>query len=64
MFVVVIIAVGVIVIAGALADGLYAYAAIVLVTVAGGLPVAARMRRLRTSLRGEDDRKQRREVKG
>jgi len=60
IFVFAIAAVGAIVIAGALADGLYAYAGIVLVVVAGGLPVAARMRRLRASLRGEDDREHRR----
>ena len=60
MFVFVIVAVGVVVIAGALADGLYTYAGIVLVVVAGGLPVAARMRRLRASLSGEDDREHRR----
>jgi hypothetical protein len=54
LFVFVIVVVGAILIAGALADGLYAYAGIVLVVVAGGLPVAARMRRLRASLTGED----------
>ena len=53
----VIVAGGALAIAGALADGLYTLAGIVLVVVAGGLPVAARMRRLRTSLSGEDDGK-------
>jgi hypothetical protein len=62
MFVFVIVAVGVMVIAGALADGLYTYAFIVLIVVAGGLPVAGRMRRLRASLSGEDERERRREL--
>ena len=59
IFVFAIVAFGTVAIAGALADGLYLLAGIILVVVAGGLPVAARMRRLRASLRGDDDREHR-----
>ncbi len=59
IFVFAIVAFGTAVIAGALADGLYFLAAITLVVVAVGLPVAARMRKLRASLSGDDDREHR-----
>jgi len=52
-FLVVMVVIGVVVIGGALADGLYTYAGLVFLVLAGGLPVAARMRRLRASLKGE-----------
>lgn len=42
-----------------LADRRYALAAVLFVVVAVGLPVAARMRKLRASLRGDDDREHR-----
>ncbi len=55
IFIFAIVAFGTVMIAGALTDGRYVLAAITLVVVALGLPVAARMRRLRASLRGEDE---------
>ena len=55
IFVFVIVAFGTVMIAGALADGLYLLAGITLIVVAGGLPVAARMRRLRASLSSDDN---------
>ncbi|MFQ5551670.1 MAG: hypothetical protein ACE5FJ_10585 [Gemmatimonadales bacterium] len=45
----------IIVISGALVERRYALAAIALVVVALGLPLAARIRRTRASLKPEDD---------
>ena len=59
IFLSVIVLVGVIVITGALAERRYALAAVVLFVVAVGLPVAARMRKLRASLSGDDDQEHR-----
>jgi len=59
MFVFVIVVFGTLMIASALADGLYLLASIAFVVIGGGLPVAARMRRLRASLHGDDDRQDR-----
>ena len=55
IFIFAIVAFGTVMIIGALADGRYVLAAITLVVVALGLPVAARMRRLRASLSGDDE---------
>ncbi len=59
IFLLVIVVLGVIIIAQALADRRYALAAVVLAVVAVGLPVAARMRKLRGSLRGDNDQARR-----
>ena len=55
LFVFVMVVIGGVVIAGALAEGLYAYAGLVFVVIAGGLPVAARMRKLRAYLKGKTE---------
>ncbi len=53
LFLLVVLAV--IVISGALVERRYSLAAIALVAVALGLPLAARMRRIRASLKPDDD---------
>ncbi len=59
IFLLVIVVLGVIMIAQALAERRYAMAAVVLAVVAVGLPVAARTKRLRGSLRGDNDQARR-----
>ncbi len=59
IFLFAIVLVDVIVITAALADRRYLLAAVALAVVAVGLPVAARMRKLRASLSGDDDRARR-----
>ena len=54
-----VVLVGAFAFTGALADRRYTLAAVLIVVVAGGLAVAARMRKLRASLRGDDDREHR-----
>ena len=59
IFLFAIVLVDIIVITAALADRRYLLAAVALAVVAVGLPVAARMRKLRASLSGEDDQERR-----
>ncbi len=59
IFLFVIVVFGIVMIAQALVDRRYALAAVVLAVVAVGLPVAARTKRLRDSLRGNNDQARR-----
>ncbi len=59
IFLLLIVVFGVVLITVALAERRYALAAVVLGVVAVGLPVAARMRKLRGSLRGDNDQARR-----
>ena len=59
IFLLVIVVFGVIVITGALAERRYSLAGVAVAVLAVGLPIAARMRKLRASLSGDDDQEHR-----
>ncbi len=59
IFLLVIVVLGVIMIAQALAERRYALAGVAAAVLAVGLPIAARMKRLRASLRGDNDQARR-----
>ena len=59
IFLFVIVVFGVFMIAQALAERRYALAGVAAAVLAVGLPIAARMKRLRASLRGDNDQARR-----
>ncbi len=59
IFLLVMVVLGVVVISGALAEARYALAGVTAAVLAVGLPIAARTKRLRGSLRGDNDRARR-----